>query len=202
MKSMTILYTIGDSLYVNLTNRCPCNCTFCVRHEKDSVCEGENLWLEREPSAEEVIEEFKKRNLEDYKEVVFCGYGEPLVRIDELIEVSKYIRSVSDIKIRVNSNGLADLVHGKNTAEMLKGWVDSISISLNAPSKEEYNEITKSQFGLKAFDGLLNFAKEAKKNIEDVQFSVVDCITEDQIERSRKISEELQIPLRVRKMIE
>lgn len=196
---MNILYVIDNILYVNITNKCPCNCTFCIRREGDSVGHSGSLWLEKEPSLSEIINEFKKEDLSKYSEVVFCGYGEPLMRLYDVIEVCKYIRSVSNIKIRINTNGLSDLIHEKSTAPMLKGIVDSISISLNAPSKEEYNEITRPIFGIKSFDSLLNFAKESKENIEEVQFSVVDVISEEQIKRCEHISKEIGIPLRVRK---
>lgn len=196
---MNILYVIDNILYVNITNKCPCNCTFCIRKEGDSVGDSGSLWLEKEPSLSEIINELEKEDLSKYSEVVFCGYGEPLMRLYDVIEVCKYIRTVSNIKIRINTNGLSDLIHEKNTAPMLKGIVDSISISLNAPSKEEYNEITRPIFGLKSFDSLLNFAKESKENIREVQFSVVDVISEEQIKRCEHISKNMNIPLRVRK---
>ena len=102
---MTILYELGDSLYVNMTNKCPCACTFCIRMEQDNVNGQDNLWLPHEPSVEEILEDFKNFKLEDYKELVFCGYGEPLIRLQEVIEVCKHVRNISDIKIRVNTNG-------------------------------------------------------------------------------------------------
>lgn len=195
---MTILYTIGSSLYVNITNKCPCNCTFCIRKEGDILSADGSLWLEHEPDLSEIIAEFNKYDLSKYEEVVFCGFGEPLARIDTLIEVCKHIRSISDITIRVNTNGLSDLIHKKHTAPMLKGLIDSISISLNAPSAEEYYEISKPQFGMESFNALLEFAKEAKENINKVMFSVVDVITLEQIERCKKIAKQMDIPLRVR----
>lgn len=196
---MNILYTIDDILYINITNKCPCNCIFCIRQEGDSVENSGSLWLEKEPSVEEIINELKKEDLSKYSQIVFCGYGEPLMRINEVIDVCKYIKSVSTIKLRINTNGLSDLIYKKSTAPMLKDVVDCVSISLNAPSKEEYNEISKPIYGLEAFDSLLSFAKEAKENIKEVKFSVVDVITEDQIKRCKEIANSMGIPLRVRK---
>lgn len=196
---MNILYTIDDILYINITNKCPCNCVFCIRQEGDSVENSGSLWLEKEPSVEEIINELKKEDLSKYSQIVFCGYGEPLMRINEVVDVCKYIKSVSTIKLRINTNGLSDLIYKKSTAPMLKDVVDCVSISLNAPSKEEYNEISKPIYGLEAFDSLLSFAKEAKENIKEVKFSVVDVITEDQIERCKEIANSMGIPLRVRK---
>lgn len=195
---MTILYDYKESLYVNITNKCPCSCVFCIRKETDHVGNSDSLWLDHEPTVEEVKNEFKKFNLENYDEIVFCGYGEPLVRINEVIEISKYIRSISDLKIRINTNGLSDLIHNKKTAILLKDKIDSVSISLNAPNKIRYNEVTRPKFGEKSFDALLNFAKDCKDYIEEVNFSVVDEINNDEIEEAQKLADKMNIVLRVR----
>ncbi|MGL5313071.1 MAG: TIGR04100 family radical SAM protein [Peptostreptococcaceae bacterium] len=195
---MNILYTIENSLYVNITNQCPCKCVFCIRLESNEVGESGSLWLDHEPTIEEVKDAFKNYDLNDFEEIVFCGYGEPLVRISEVVEISKYIKSLSDIKIRVNTNGLSDLIHEKETAIMLKDVIDSVSISLNAPDKEVYNKVTKPKFGEKSFDYMLKFAKDCKNYVNDVALSVVDEISEAEIEQSKALANELQIPLRVR----
>ncbi|WP_455538413.1 TIGR04100 family radical SAM protein [Terrisporobacter sp.] len=195
---MTILYDYKESLYINLTNKCPCSCVFCIRKETDYVGNSSSLWLNHEPSVDEIKNEFNKFDLSKYDEVVFCGYGEPLMRINEVIEVAKYIRSISNIKIRVNTNGLADLIHGKKTAKLLKDNIDAISISLNAPNKIKYNEVTKPKFGEKSFDALLDFAIDCKKYIGKVNFSVVDEISEEEIEQSKELANKMNIPLRVR----
>lgn len=195
---MTILYDYKESLYVNITNKCPCSCVFCIRKETDHVGNSDSLWLDHEPTVEEVKNEFKKFNLENYDEIVFCGYGEPLVRINEVIEIAKYIRSISDLKIRINTNGLSDLIHNKKTAILLKDKIDSVSISLNAPNKIRYNEVTKPKFGEKSFDALLNFAEDCKDYIEEVNFSVVDEINNDEIEEAQKLADKMNIVLRVR----
>lgn len=201
-KAMTILYVIEDGLYVNLTNKCPCNCIFCLRQDGDGAHGSESLWLEHDPSIEEILAEFEEYNLEDYKQVVLCGYGEPLTRIDEALEVCKYVRSKSNIKIRVNTNGLADLIHKKSVACMLEGLVDSVSISLNAPTAEAYLEIAKPRFGLESFEALLKFAEEVNKYVPEVTFTVVDqIITPDQIEASRQIAEHMGINFRVRPLL-
>lgn len=195
---MTILYDYKQSLYVNITNQCPCSCVFCIRKETDHVGNSDSLWLDHEPTVEEVKEEFKKFNLEKYDEIVFCGYGEPLVRINEVIEIAKYIRSISDLKIRINTNGLSDLIHNKKTAMLLKNNIDSVSISLNAPNKTRYNEVTRPKFGEKSFDALLDFALDCKKYVEEVNFSVVDEISNEEIEESQKLADKMNIVLRVR----
>lgn len=195
---MTILYDYKESLYVNITNQCPCSCVFCIRKETDHVGNSDSLWLDHEPTVDEIKDEFKKFDLEKYDEIVFCGYGEPLVRINEVIEVSKYIRSISNIKIRINTNGLSDLIHNKKTAILLKDNIDSVSISLNAPNKTKYNEVTRPKFGEKSFDALLSFAEDCKKYIEDVNFSVVDEISDEEIKESQILADKMNIQLRVR----
>lgn len=195
---MTILYDYEDSLYINLTNKCPCACVFCIRKETDHVGNSDSLWLDHEPTVEEVKKEFKNFDLNKYEEIVFCGYGEPLVRINEVVEVAKYIRSISNIKIRVNTNGLADLIHKKKTAVMLKDVIDAVSISLNAPNKEVYLEVTQPAFGIKSFDAMLSFAKDCKTCLKEVCFSVVDEISEEEISKSQELADSLGIPLRVR----
>lgn len=199
---MTILYKVNKSLYINITNACPCACVFCVRLEHDSVGECENLWLEHEPSLDEILKEFETHDLESYEEIVFCGYGEPLERLDVVIEVAKWIKARSTTPIRVNTNGLADLIHGKETAYLLEGLVDTISISLNAPDAKTYLEISRPSFGEVAHSSLLNFARACKKVIPQVSFSVVDMISKEQIEACHQLANEMNIPLRVRAMIQ
>ena len=195
---MTILYDYKESLYINITNQCPCNCIFCIRKETDYVGNSDSLWLDHEPTIDEVKNELKNFDLKKYDEIVFCGYGEQLVRINEVIELAKYIKDISDIKIRVNTNGLSDLIHNKKTAILLKDKIDSISISLNAPNKTRYNEITKPKFGEKSFCALLDFALDCKKYIKEVNFSVVDVISDEEIDESQKLADKMNIHLRVR----
>nr|WP_042278432.1 TIGR04100 family radical SAM protein [[Clostridium] dakarense] len=195
---MNILYTIEDSLYINITNLCPCKCTFCIRDEGDEVASSGNLWMDHEPSIEEVKDVFNNYSLDEFEEIVFCGYGEPLVRINEVIEIAKFIKNKSDIKVRVNTNGLSDLIHKKDTAIMLSDFIDSVSISLNAPDKKLYNEVTRPVFGEKSFDAMLKFASDCKKHLKEVKFSVVDTISKEQIEKSYDIANNLGIELRVR----
>ena len=172
---MTILYTLykntyidlshldstkGVTCYVNTTNRCPCACTFCLRQTKEMM-ENNSLWLKEEPSKEMIIEEFKKYNLNDFKEIVFCGFGEPMERWDDIKEVIDYIRSVKkDMKIRINTNGLANDIYGRDVTPEYKGRFDTVSISLTAPTTEEFLELTRSKFGISSFDDMLDFRKE------------------------------------------
>lgn len=198
-----ILYVMGDKLYINLTNRCPCSCTFCLRNTKDKLGDADCLWLrDGEPSVEEVISQLKQRDLNKYEEIVFCGFGEPLVRIDAVCEIARFVKSVTKTPIKINTNGLADMVHKRDTASELEGIVDGVSISLNASNKEEYLKITNSIFGIDSFDHMLKFAKNAKKYVHTVVFTVVDVIGDEEIERSRKVAESVGVELRVRKYVE
>ena len=195
---MTIFYPIGDSLYVNLTNKCPCRCVFCVREEHETVGDNNSLWLDHDPSMEEIKADLERFNLADYKEIVFCGFGEPMMRMDDLIETAKYIKSKADIKTRINTNGLGDLIHEKNTAECIKDCIDSVSISLNAPDKESYCRVTRPKFGEQSFDAMLKFAEECRDCGINIAFSVVDEITPEEIEKSKELAESLGVKLRVR----
>lgn len=195
---MTLLYPIRNSLYVNITNLCCCKCVFCIRNITDSVGGSDSLWLDHEPTMDELKEELEKFDLDDYEEVVFCGYGEPLMRINEVVEFANYIKSKKNIKTRINTNGLADLIHKKKTAVLLKDAIDSVSISLNAPNKEVYLKVTQPAFGIKSFDAMLQFAKDCKDYVKEVCFSVVDEISYEEIQQSQELADSLGIPLRVR----
>ena len=119
------------NIYVNLTNNCPCSCTFCLRSTKE-MAESNSLWLDTEPTVEEIIGEFEKYDLTQFNEIIFCGFGEPLTRLDDVLEVAKYLKNrSSSTPIRINTNGLADLVHKKETAPLLKDLINTVSISLN-----------------------------------------------------------------------
>lgn len=198
-KGMTILYKVHNNLYVNLTNRCTCSCTFCLRNEKETVGESSTLWLEHEPSVEEVKKEFEKFNMDEYNEVVFCGFGEPTERIDDLIEIAKFVKEKYHKKIRINTNGQGSLSNGKDIAQMMKGVIDIVSVSLNTPNEKRYNEIVRSRFGDQAYQAMLSFVKEVKKYVPEVVLSTVSTtITKEEEEECRKICEDLGVTYRIR----
>ena len=189
---------ISNNIYVNLTSSCPCSCTFCLRNTKE-MDESNNLWLDREPTVQEIIEEFKKYDLAQFKEIIFCGFGEPFMRLEDLLEVAKYLKSRNEnIPIRINTNGLGDLVHGKETAPLLKGLIDTVSISLNASNAEEYFRLTRNKFGLESYDAMLKFAVSCKENVQNVVMTVVDCIGQEEIDACKAVCDRLGLPLRVR----
>jgi len=196
---MTILYEYHHNLYVNLTNRCPCTCTFCLRQNCDGVGESGSLWLEQEPSVEQVKAEFAKFPVEQYDEIVFCGFGEPTVRIAELLEVAGYVKSRYQKKIRVNTNGLGNLIHGRDITPEFKGKVDKISISLNTPNAKRFEELTQSIFGKKAFDGLMEFAGKVKEYVpEVVMTTVATTLTEEEEKQCGEICKRLGVRYRIR----
>jgi len=196
---MTILYEIENKLYINLTNKCPCDCVFCIRNNNDGAYGSDSLWLEKDPTAEQTTAELSQKDLDSYKEIVFCGFGEPLEALDVLISVSEFLKSKTKTPIRINTNGLSDLIHGKPTAHLLEGLVDIISISLNAGSVSEYMRITQPSFGKPSFEAMLKFAEDCKKYIKTVKFSVVDVISPEEIQLCKGISQRMGIKLRVRK---
>lgn len=190
-----IVYEYGGGLYVNLTNRCPCRCTFCIRSQSDGLGTADSLWLEHDPSANEVMEAFEKFRLSDYQEVVFCGYGEPLCALDILLEVCRRLKT-QGIKTRVNTNGLGDVINGKPTVPLMKGLIDVVSVSLNAPDAARYDALCHPSVDA-AYDAMLAFAGACKGHF-DTRFSVVDVISPEEIARCQAIADEMGIPLRVR----
>ena len=199
-KGMTILYKVHNNLYVNLTNRCPCACTFCLRQNMDTVThDDQTLWLEHEPTVEEVKAEFEKIDLSEYEEVVFCGYGEPTERLDALLEIAKFVKENYQKPIRINTNGLANLIWKKDVTPELKGLVDTISISLNTPNADRYHELVRSKFGDQSFDAMLSFAKEATQYVPHVVLTTVDTtLTKEEEAQCRKICEDLGVTYRIR----
>lgn len=196
---MTITYPVNNGIYVNMTNRCPCACTFCLRKQSSSVYGSEPLWLEREPTVKEVCDNIDTWDLSQYKEIVFCGYGEPTERLDDLLEVARYIKSKSDIKIRINTNGLADLIWNESTAPKLQGLIDTVSVSLNATNKEDYLKIVRPKFGIESYDAMLKFTKECTEYVPSVVMTVVDEVTsKEEQEICRKICESVGATLRLR----
>ena len=198
---MTITYQVKNAVYVNLTNRCPCNCTFCLRHNGPGVFGSGPLWLEREPTLEETIESLGQWNYERFREVVFCGYGEPTERLDVLLAAAAHLKEQDPtLRVRVNTNGLSDLIHGKPTAPLFVGKVDCLSISLNTDDPAEYLSVCRPKFGAAAYPAMLKFTQEAAALLPSVVMTVVgEPITSlEKQERCRKIAEGLGARLRVR----
>ena len=202
-KGMTIVYEVDGALYINLTNRCSNRCEFCIRNNGDGAYGSDSLWLLHEPSTEEVMAALAKWNIEDYTEIVFCGYGEPSYRIDTAVEVAKRLKSLyPNKKIRINTNGHSSLIHGFDTAPLYEGAFDEVSISLNTPSADKYTEICHPVYGNDAFYALLDFARNVKKYVHSVVLSVVrETLSESELSQCERIAEEVGVRLKVRTYI-
>ena len=196
---MTIFYEVHDNIYVNLTNKCPCACTFCLRQTRDHMENSHVLWLEHAPSFEEVQEAMKAVDFSKYKEVVFCGFGEPTEALDVLKSTAKLIKEKYNMPIRINTNGLGSLVNGRDIVPELKGLVDTVSVSLNTPNADEYHRLVRSKFGEKSFDAMIDFAKECTKYIPNVVMTTVETtITHEEEKQCQEICDRIGAKYRIR----
>lgn len=193
-----IIYTYKNQVYANITNKCDCACTFCVRTYHDGIGESENLWHKKNPTVEEVKAAIDAFDFTGYEEFVFCGYGEPTCEIDMLIEVAKYVKEKTGLRIRVNTNGLGNLYNKRDIVPDLAQVIDSISISLNAPDAESYNKVTRPQFE-NAYEALLDFAESCNKVIPKTQLSIVDVLSPEDIKKCQEIADSRGVYLKVRK---
>ena len=192
-----IFYVYGESAYANLTNKCPCRCTFCIRQNGESVGDATNLWLGADPAMDDILAALKEFPLADFDELVFCGYGEPTCAVENLAATAKYVKENYNVKTRLNTNGLGDMINGRDILPEIAPYLDAISISLNAPTAEEYNELCNPVYD-GAFEEMLRFAESCKGVIPEITLSVVDVISEEDIEACRKIASDLGIHYRVR----
>ncbi len=202
--SNVLVYTLDGKIYINLTNRCTNDCIFCLRNDKDDVC-GQKLWLDNENStATDVIEQFEKiYSNASSSDVIFCGYGEPMLKFDVLKEVAQYIKAkYPNIKIRINTNGHANFVNKRNVVPELKGLIDEFSVSLNGSTKDEYNELSQPKFD-EAYEEVKKFIKACA----DENISVVASVVEGykgrhlDLEKCERIAKDLGAKFRVREWI-
>lgn len=211
---MEILYKVHQNLYVNLTNQCPCACTFCLRQTMDYVGESVgiregsakqggqdavSLWLEHEPTFREVIKAFSSQDMTQYNEVVFCGFGEPMMAFDMLKQVASYVKDAYGKPVRVNTNGLGNLICGRDITPELHGLVDTISISLNTPDAKKYHELVRSRYGEKSFEAMLDFAKKCTGYVPNVVLTTVDTtLTKEEEAQCQKICDDIGAVYRIR----
>jgi TatD family-associated radical SAM protein len=202
---MTISYEYGDSLYINLTNKCDCACVFCLRNNghKGSIY-ADDLWLPREPTLSEALEDILKRELTSYKEIVFCGFGEPTFRIDDILlivdELKKAVPALPPV--RINTNGHGSLIAGRDITPELKGRIDTLSISLNGSTPEEYVAVTRPKDGVAAWDAMLEFTRSATEYVPNVVMTVVNKDkTHEELEHCKSLAESLGARLRIREYI-
>ncbi len=188
-----ITYPIRNSLYLNITNRCTAACTFCVRYHTDFV-KGHNLRLGEEPSADELIKQIGDPTR--YAEIVFCGYGEPMLRLDVVKTVAAEVKRRGG-RVRIDTNGHANLIHKRNVLPELAGIVDAVSVSLNAQNPDLYNKISQPKFGVNSYEAVREFISEAKKYIPDVTATAVS-LPEVDLDACRRIAEHLGAKFRIR----
>jgi TatD family-associated radical SAM protein len=205
---MTITYEYEGALYVNLTNRCNCACEFCLRQGKaeGSIYTEDSLWLEREPTREEALDSFLSRDVCAYREIVFCGYGEPTYRLDDLLWLVDRLKERFGDKlppVRINTNGHANLINGRDVCSELHGRIDTVSISLNATNAADYVALCHPVQGEEAWQAMRDFAWECTAYVPNVVLTIVDKDkTPQEIARCRQIAEGLGVELRVRSFID
>lgn len=192
------VYFLDGKPYINLSNRCTNNCDFCIRHNRAGL-EGATLWLEHEPTAQEVIAQLPE-DVSKYEEVTFCGFGEPTFNMDALVGTGKFLRG-KGIKVRLNTNGHGNVINGRDITAELRDAVDIVSVSLNESNSRDYQRICQSDLGEAGFDEMLNFAATCKAQGIDVVFSVVDTIGKKSVEKCRRVADSVHVPLRVREYI-
>ncbi len=195
-ESSKIVYEIRDSLYLNVTNRCTNSCYFCVRNQTSFV-KGHNLKLDREPSAQDIIKAVD--SVKKFREIVFCGYGEPTLRLDVIKEAAGAFKRAGPAKIRVVTNGQGDLVNSRKIAKELVGLVDKISVSLNADTPELYDRYCKSKFGSRAYAAVISFIKDCVRNKMETEVTFLDLPGVD-LKRCEKIAKELGARFRLRSL--
>ena len=187
------------NLYVNVTNKCNCACTFCLRNMK-KMAEEHSLWLKSIPSETDFKQALDAVPWEYIKEVVFCGFGEPTMRLDLLVNLLHYVKEKHpELPTRLNTNGLGELEYGREIAADFKGVLDTVSISLNASNAERYLELTRAKYGLKSYEGMLTFAEHCKKYIPNVVLTIVDKVEGlAEIAKCKEICAKRNLTLRVR----
>ena len=202
-KSMCITYIVEGKLYVNINNLCSNRCEFCIRNNGDGAYGSDSLWLEREPTIDEILASINSHDLDSFPEIVFCGYGEPTYRLDDAVLVAKQIKkSYPEMKVRINTNGHSDLILRRDTAPEYEGAFDIVSISLNAPDDQKYQQICHPIFGEETLDAIFSFASRVKDYVPSVQFSVVkESLTPEEIALCQQISQALGVTLRLRDYI-
>ncbi len=196
-----IVYTFEGHVYLNITNACPCRCEFCIRKNGDSVGDADTLWFSgHSPSFEQVKKEIDEFDFSGYSdEIIFCGYGEPTCAYEVLLKTARYLKEkLPQCKLRINTNGLSDLINKKPTAKEICELMDTVSISLNAPTAEKYEALCHPSFKGKAFPAILKFAEECKQYGVKLKFSLVDVISKEDIDACRALADKMGIQLRVR----
>ena len=196
---MKLVYPVHIGLYLNLTNRCPCACTFCIRQKNKKFYVQDSLWLDHEPNFEEIKASLLAEDLNKYSEFVFCGFGEPTEALDLLLETAKFLKSKTDKPIRINTNGLGNLINKKNITPLFEGLIDAVSISLNSSEARIYEKNVRPIYKEEAYPALIEFTREVRKYVPNVTMTTVSTtITHEDEENCRKLCEQLGVKYRIR----
>ncbi len=194
IEEQAIAYPIRGSLYLNITNRCTNRCGFCTRQYSNFVM-GHNLRLDVEPRAQDVIEAMG--DISKYKEIVFCGYGEPTLKLEVIKKVARYVKDRGGI-VRLTTNGQGNLIHSRNIVPELKGLVDKVAVSLNAPDEKTYNRLCRPLCGAGSYARIRDFLDQCEKNGINIVITCLDIIDEDGVSGCRTIAKELGAQFRLR----
>lgn len=194
----TLTYTINNNLYLNITNSCTNDCLFCIRHKPKAFNEQFDLWLDHEPSAHELLQAIQ--HPENYHEIVFCGYGEPLIRLDIVKQIATYLKTKNCL-IRIDTNGTGNLIHKRDITPELEGLIDTVSISLNAHNATLYNKLCLPTYGEQTFDAVIEFATRCTQYIPHVQFTLVE-MPEVDLPACQRIADQIGVELKIRKYYE
>ena len=197
--SQCITYIVGDGLYINMTNRCTCDCDFCERNFINAVGSADSLWLDYEPSREEILESILLRDLEQFKELVFCGFGEPTLRTDDLLWVAHQIKEIiPTMPIRINTNGHANIIAGYDVTLKMAGIIDHLSVSLNRADAISYSQHIRPVFGVETFFGVIEFVKKARNSVPKITLTVLDLLTPEEITDCREIANRMDVDFSIR----
>lgn len=193
----TYVYELDGNLYINLTNQCSNACEFCVRANRENY-DGYYLWLEKEPEAEDVLKLIDENK--DYKQIVFCGYGEPTCRYDVLKKIAAALKG--KFSLRLNTNGQGNLINGRDITDEIALLFDEVNVSMNASTAEKYQDICHSVYGNRAFGAMIEFAASCTKKGVKTHFSVVDVIGDEEVAACRMLAYQNRVLFRVRKYID
>jgi TatD family-associated radical SAM protein len=201
----TYAYILEDNLYINLTNLCTNDCIFCIRSLNDAVA-GSNLNLQSEKiKIEDVLDQVKEKITPQVKEVVFCGYGEPTLKLDLIKQVAEFTKKhYPHLPTRINTNGQANVIYKRNVVPELKGLIDKVSISLNSDNAEQYQELSKSKFGNEIYEDVKTFAKLCQDSGIDTTLTIVTGYQNNiiNVDNCQKIADELGVKLRIREWLD
>jgi cyclic pyranopterin phosphate synthase len=170
----TVAYRAGGSIYLNLTNRCSNACEFCIRDWTNGVY-GADLRLDQEPELDEVLQAVELAFLDGpADEVVFCGFGEPTMRLDLVLAVTEWL-TLRRIRTRLDTNGHGQLLNPEVEvpAALAAAGLGSITVSLNAATPHEYDRVCRPTFA-KSYRAVLNFAEQCLAQGIETTLTAVD----------------------------